>query len=188
MVLASVVLTIVAALPAATAAQQTRPAGEVGTTLKQIAPQDTRAQAELEKRVQALEKQVEAMQANEARMQKAMTALEHTVATLEANALPVQRQGANYIVNVPAGLTLHAANMTVQGDAGVALKSAVKIDAAATTVNITAQSHMDLKGATLSLNAGSNGKSAARAGDMAACNGPGPCPIIGGSPTVLIGP
>lgn len=120
-------------------------------------------------------------------MQKAMTALERTVATLQANALPVQRQGANYIVNVPASLTLHAANMTVQGDAGVALKSGVKIDANATTVNITAQSLMDLKGATLRLNAGSNGKSAARAGDIAACKGPGPCPIIGGSPSVLIG-
>ncbi|HEU4584981.1 MAG TPA: hypothetical protein VFR95_04480 [Gemmatimonadaceae bacterium] len=188
LVLASVVLTIVAVRPTADAAQTQAVTATTPLSRREIAPQDTRAQAELEKRVQSLEKQVEAFKANEARMQTAMTALERTVATLQANALPVQRQGANYIVHVPAGLTLHAANMTVQGDAAMALKTGVKLDVNAAVVNVAGQSRVDLKGGTILLNAGSNGKSAVRSGDQVACTGPLQCKLVAGSPTVLIGP
>jgi hypothetical protein len=78
--------------------------------------------------------------------------------------------------------------MTVQGDAAVTLKSGVKIDANATTVKVAAQSLMDLKGATILLNAGSNSKGAVRSGDQVACTAALTCALVAGSPTVLIGP
>lgn len=201
LVLAAVVLTIVAALPAADAAQTqrlpvTRPQSNAAVVEssadKSIVLRDTRAREELEKRVELLEKQVVALQASQAEMQKVTTELQRTVSTLQANALPVQRQGSDYIVNVPAGLTLHGASLTLQGDVAATLKAGAKMDVNAPTVNIGAQAVMDLKGATIKLNAGSSGKGAARSGDQASCNAatvgvPTHCTIATASSTVLIG-
>lgn len=200
--LASGVMMFVAALSTAAAAQ----AQPIGTTRRQseitreessatklAVPLNARTQEELERRVQSLEKQVAELKANEERTQRALMAMQRTVATLQANALPVQRQGSNYIVDVPAGLTLHGANVSIQSDAVVTLKAGAKLDANAPTMNVAAQSLMSLKGATILLNAASNGRGATRSGDQVTCgshelHAPSQCTLATGSSTVLVGP
>jgi hypothetical protein len=119
--------------------------------------------------------------------------MQRTVATLQANALPVQRQGSNYIVNVPAGLTLHGTSVSIQSDAAVTLKAGAKLDVNAPTLNVAAQSLMSLKGATILLNAASNGRGAMRSGEQVTCaahelHAPTVCTLAPGSSTVLVGP
>lgn len=188
-------LALVTAIPATVAAQtqgvpvdnKAREAPQHSTVEgKAVALQNARAQAALEKRVLSLEQQVAALEADEAGLQKQLLALQQTLATIQATALPVQRQGANYIVTVPAGLTLHASGVTIEGDATMTLKASGSVAINAGTADIAA-THIGLDAPNIGLNAAKNGQAAVRAGDTAVCATPGNCRVIAGSTSVFIG-
>jgi hypothetical protein len=110
-------------------------------------------------------------------LQGLVTSLQQQVAALQAVSLPVQHQGVNYVISVPAALMIHSAAGTwITGP----------------NVTVQADMNLNLQGAMTLVNGG--GRPAARLGDQTSpltCAGPGPvvCPpatLVGGSPTFLI--